>query len=90
MGLDAMDPLGEKKELPGERPSLIKARNKHQFLQEVIDDLSAKVTAVGHNHEQEFLSAYRVHQGMNTTASSNSISLLFHRLILMLLMLLSS
>ena len=58
-----MDPLGENKETPSERPSLIKARNKHQFLQEVIDDLSAKVSAVGQNHEQEFLSAYRVHQG---------------------------
>ena len=58
-----MDPLGENKEPPAERPSLIKARNQHQFLQEVIDDLSAKVSAVGRNHEQEFLSAYRVHQG---------------------------
>ncbi len=58
-----MDPLGESKEPPSERPSLLKARNKHQFLQEVIEDLSKKVSDVGQNHEQEFLSAYRVHQG---------------------------
>ena len=41
--------------------SLKKVRSKHTELANLIDNLSAKLTLVKHDQENEFLSAYRVH-----------------------------
>lgn len=44
-----------------DRPSLLRVREKHSDVSELIGSLNEKLTALRADQEKEFLSAYRVH-----------------------------